>query len=134
MSDHWDLSALDEFGPDDRSGSDAGDLPQFTVTGAYGRVTVTTQFTGQVEWIALSPRVTQLSESELEREVLAVAAVASLKARAAQSQFVTGLMLTQGQDRDTVRNLVEHHMGLPTPEQALIAEAALTSTVVHDED
>ncbi|MBO0681348.1 hypothetical protein JRC04_28125 [Mycolicibacterium sp. S2-37] len=148
MSDPWDLSALDDqfpassspddgyssgldalddLGADIRPDSGTDDLPRFMATSASGQITVTTHLTGQVDWVDLSPGVTRLSESELEREILAVAAVAALKARAAQNQFVSGLMLAQGQDRDTVRNLVEHHMGLPTMEQASIAEAALTS-------
>jgi hypothetical protein len=127
------LDALDAYGTDRRDAPRQDDGPQFTVTGRAGRVTATTLLTGQIARVDLSPGVTELSESELEREILAVAAAAALKARAAQNQFVSGLMLAQGQDRDTVRNLVEHHMGLPSPEDALIAEAALTRADPWDE-
>jgi hypothetical protein len=111
----------------------SGDDVHFTVTDAAEKIAVTTRFDGAVHSVRLSS-VHGTTEFDLAREMLAVADVASTKARAGLGQFISGLLLLQGQDRASVRDLVEHHLRLPTPEQAQQAEAALATQHLHDED
>ncbi|WP_102141250.1 hypothetical protein [Mycobacterium hubeiense] len=90
-------------------------------------VTVTTFLSGLPRHIALSPRAASMTEAELAAEILGVSEIAVTKAQSAQYELVEGLLRIQGQDRDSIRELLESKMGLPTPEQAMAAEAEFNS-------
>jgi hypothetical protein len=68
-----------------------------------------------------------MTETELAAEILAVADVAAAKAQSAQYELVSGLLRIQGQDADSIREVVQQRMSLPTPDEAVAAEANLNS-------
>jgi hypothetical protein len=124
--DHDDQAALDardEYVPVDTR--DVGDShgPLFTVTNPPGTVAVTTNLNGRVQRVDLSPGVTKMTEAQLANEILVVAGVAAVKARAALHTFVASLLRVQGMDGDWARDFVERRLSLPTPGQAGAAEA-----------
>ncbi|OHU32617.1 hypothetical protein BKG78_17950 [Mycobacteroides chelonae] len=75
----------------------------------------------------LAPQTSAMTENELAAEILAVADVVAAKAQSAQYELVAGLLRIQGQDADSIREIVHDRMGLPTPDEAVAAEANLTS-------
>ncbi|MUL81994.1 MULTISPECIES: hypothetical protein [unclassified Mycolicibacterium] len=99
----------------------------FPVTNAAGTVTVTALLNGCVHRVDLSPQLSAMTEAEVAAEVLAVANVAATKARSGQYELVSGLLRIQGQDPDSIRELVEQQMNLPTPDDAVAAEASLAT-------
>lgn len=143
--DDDDLSALDFFvaAEDDASDLDAligADLPGdaafasglpelvFSVSNLDHSVTVTAYLNGEIQRVDLAPHVVSMSETELANDIVAVADVACDKARAAQYELVSTLLLVQGQDSSSIRELLEHRMQLPTPDGAAAAEARLLSS------
>lgn len=142
MHDDDDLSALDFFlaAEDTASDLDAligadppGDaatgkgLPDlvFSVSNLDRSVTVSAYLNGQIQRVDLTPHVVSMTETELAKEIVAVADVARDKARAAQYELVSTLLLVQGQDSSSIGELLEQRMHLPTPRAAAAAEARL---------
>ena len=141
-----DLAALTEFAVDgsadrlDVAGStDVEEAYEpavlFTVSNASQAVSVTTVLNGMVHRIELSPRVaSSLTEVELADEIISVAQVAAAKAQSGQYEFIYELMRIQGQDRDSIRQVLETTMGLPTPEEAIAKESRLITRHLHGHD
>lgn len=115
--------------PDRVDPADDDSIPDllFAANNADGSVTVSALMNGAIDRVELAPEVSTMTEVELAREILNVAAVAAAKGRAGQYELVSGLLQLQGQDEMSCRELLVHSLGLPTPEEAIAAEAALTS-------
>ncbi|MUL82846.1 MULTISPECIES: YbaB/EbfC family DNA-binding protein [unclassified Mycolicibacterium] len=117
------------IGPVATDNSDEG-MPDmhFSASNPSQTVIVTALLNGMIDYVELSPRAGhETTERELAAEVIAVAEVAATKARSAQYELVYEVMRLQGQDRDSIRGVVEGIMHLPTPEQAIASEAEFTS-------
>lgn len=106
--------------------------PLFSATNPAGTVTVTAYLNGQVQQVDLAPQVSELTEPELAHEIRAVAAVAAVKASAALHTFVYDLLCEAGQDRGSAREFVAQSLYLPTPEQAVAAEAEFAAHYARD--
>jgi hypothetical protein len=120
----------DESNVPDRDGQgDADASPDllFTACNAADSVRISALIDGSIRRIELSRLVSDMTETELAREILNVAGVAAAKGRAGQYELVSKLLQLQGQDEMSSRELLVSGLGLPTPEQAIAAEAALTS-------
>lgn len=115
--------------PDHDEPVDAHSIPDllFTAGNAGDSVRISALIDGSIRRVELSPQVSNMTETELAREILDVAHVAAAKGRAGQYELVSGLLQFQGQDEMSSRELLVTGLGLPTPEQAIAAEAALTS-------
>jgi len=125
-ADTSDLDALDGYVVGrDAMGDDELPVPMFTVTNPPGTVTVTTFMDGRVQQIDLSPKVTTLTESMLAEEIVVVARLATLDARAAQYSFMLEGMRQQGHDDVATRDFLQRDLDLPSPEQAVAARAAV---------
>lgn len=109
--------------------TETADIPDMTFSSANASctVTVTALLNGCVQQVDLSPQTSAMTESELAAEILAVADVAAAKAQSAQYELVSGLLRIQGQDADSIREVVHQRMSLPTPDEAVAAEANLVS-------
>lgn len=108
----------------------AGLMPdmKFAASNSAQTVTVTALLNGMIDSVELSPRAgLDTTEGELAAEIVSVAEVAATKAMSAQYELVYEVMQLQGQDRDSIRGLVEGIMRLPTPEQAIAAESDFLS-------
>jgi hypothetical protein len=130
-----DPDAIDEYVAVDAITDNDGADPQgplFTVTNPPGTVSVTTYLNGRVQHVGLSPGVTKMTEAQLAQEILVVADVAAVKARAALHTFVAGLLRLQGLDSQSARDFVEHRLSLPTPEQSSAAEGEFAARYAHD--
>jgi ESX secretion-associated protein EspD/H len=126
------LDALDEYVPADTHDVDDSHGPLFTVANPPGTVAVTTYLNGRVHRVDLAPGVTKMTEAQLAHEILVVAGVAAVKARAALHTFVASLLRVQGMDGDSARDFVERRLSLPTPEQATAAEAEFAARYARD--
>ena len=127
-SDDSDLDALGGYVADDGVPAPRdGELPAplFTVTNPPGTVTVTTFMDGRVHQIDLSPKVTTLTESMLAEEIVLIARLATQDARAAQYSFMLEGMRHQGHDNVATRDFLQRDLDLPSPEQAIVARAAI---------
>lgn len=141
-NDDNDLSALDFFVSAEDPASDLDALTEadfpgnavissglsdlvFSVTNLDQSVTVTAYLNGEIQRVDLTPHVVSMTETELAKEIVAVADVACDKARAAQYELVSTLLLAQGQDSSSIHELLERRMRLPTPDGAAAAEARL---------
>ncbi|WP_166907489.1 hypothetical protein [Mycobacterium sp. DL440] len=101
---------------------------RFSASDPWQIVTVTALLNGMIDHVELSPQTgREMTERELATEIIAVAEVAAAKAQSAQYELVYELMRLQGQDRDSIRSVVEGMLHLPTPEQAIASEAEFTS-------
>ncbi|OBJ94963.1 hypothetical protein A5638_22640 [Mycolicibacterium fortuitum] len=134
--DDGGLSALDYQYADATSDEGVGDpdtesasIPDLTFSSANASCTVvvTALLNGSVHQVDLSPQTVAMTETELAAEILAVADVAAAKAKSAQYELVSGLLRIQGQDADSIREVVQQRMSLPTPDEAVAAEANLNS-------
>ena len=150
--DETDLDALGEYvdvaEPDDDTGgrleaidpvAEAADdeflVPLFTVTNPPGTVTVTTFMDGRVQQIDLSPKVTNMTETDLAEEIIVIAGLATQDARSAQYAFMLEGMRQQGHDDVATRDFLARDLDLPTPEEAEAARAQIFATryaVGHD--
>ncbi|MGV0743562.1 YbaB/EbfC family DNA-binding protein [Mycolicibacterium sp. XJ870] len=141
--DHDSLAALDFSYPDEvDAGLDALDafdvagqaedeellVPLFTVTNPPETVTVTAYLDGRVHQIDLSPKVTNMTETDLADEILVIAGLAGQQARSAQYSFMLEGMREHGHDDFATRDFLTRDLDLPTPEQADAARAQLFST------
>ncbi|MDV3129504.1 hypothetical protein M1247_31680 [Mycobacterium sp. 21AC1] len=106
---------------------------QFVATNPTQTVTVVALLNGMVHRVDLSARVgSEMTESELADEILAVSEVAAAKGRSNQYELVYELMRVQGQDRDAIRELLESTMHLPTPSDAVTTEAEFNLRRLRD--
>lgn len=94
----------------------------YTVADPAGVVAVTAGLDGSTEFVSMSPRIADLSESELAEEVMAVAEAARMKALAAQYDIVGMLLAVGGQGDDAVREVLAR-MQLPSPDEAAEAQS-----------
>jgi hypothetical protein len=120
---HDDLGTLDFSEPRDDDVEPQG--PLFAATNPPGTITVTTYISGRVHQVDLSPTATTMTESELAQEILAVTRLASMKARSAQGAVIVDAMSRQVDDEDAIRDLVEHRLSIPTPQQVSSAEETI---------
>jgi hypothetical protein len=133
-----DLAALDFSVAAAGSGTgEAGNIPAplFSVTNPPGTVTVTTFMDGRVNHIELSPKVTDMTETDLATEIVLIAGLATQDAKSAQYAFMLEGMREQGHDDAATRDFLTRDLDLPTPEQAQAARAELFATrYVGDHD
>ncbi len=95
-TDESDLDALSDYaGTDD----DELPVPVFAVTNPPGTVTVTTFFDGRVKQIELSPKATEMTETDLADEIVVIAGLATLDAQSAQYAFMLEGMRAAGPRR-----------------------------------
>lgn len=108
---------------------------QFTVADPSNSVIVTALLSGTVERIGIGPRaVSAFTEQQLADEIIATARVAASKARSAEYEILSEILKMQGQDQDSIRYMLQHSVGLPTPEQAIFEESQFTSERIRDRD
>jgi hypothetical protein len=121
-----DLDALADYtsGPED----DELAVPVFTVTNPPGTVTVTAFLDGRVKQIDLSPKATNMTETDLADEIVVIAGLATANARSAQYAHMLEGMRQQGHDDVATRDFLARDLDLPTPEEAKAARAQLFST------
>ena len=115
----------------DRSVAVAGTMNSravFTVTNPPGTVAVTTFMDGRVQQIELSPKVTNMTETDLADEIVVIAGLATQDARSAQYAFMLEGMRQQGHDDVATRDFLARDLDLPTPEEAEAARAQLFAT------
>jgi hypothetical protein len=97
----------------------------FTASNPPASVSATVTFGGHLVDVALAPRVVEMTEAELAEEIVVIAALARQQSMAAQHVVVAGYMAELGHDGAAVRSLLEHRVGLPSPESVLAARAEL---------
>lgn len=105
----------------------------FAVTNPAGTVTAKAAVSGRIEQVELSAAVVTMTEAQLARDVIATAELANLKGRSAQHSLIEGILSYQGLDRQTAREFLDHHMDLPTPQQAEAAEAQVRAQYLRGE-
>ncbi|OBH21282.1 MULTISPECIES: hypothetical protein [unclassified Mycobacterium] len=105
-------------------------LALFTVTNPPDTVSVSALIDGRTQRVTLSPKVTNMTESELAEEVLVLADLARQKGLAGQRTFlqedqtVTESLDQLGiADTDVIREFMDAVYPLPTAEQADMAQA-----------
>ncbi|HEX2284932.1 MAG TPA: YbaB/EbfC family DNA-binding protein [Mycobacterium sp.] len=121
------LDALSGYGTAETD-DDQVPVPVFTVTNPPGTVTVTTFLDGRVKQIDLSPKVTDMTETDLADEIVVIAGLATQDAKSAQYAYMLEGMRQQGHDDAATRDFLTRDLDLPTPEQAQAARAALFAT------
>lgn len=133
---HSDLGALDFSDPTD-SETGGGDLQvlsslteheedpeldQFTVANPSKSVSVTALMDGRIQKVELSDHVERMSEPQLAEEIFVLADLARQKARAAQYTFLLESLRGDEQGTESLRQLVDLTLTLPTPEEAAAAQ------------
>lgn len=117
--DEAEVSALDilaEYSPaEDDEYADAPEL--FSVTNPPGTVTVSTSMDGRVHEIALSSKMTDMTETDLAEEIVVIAELATERARSAQYELMLREMRDQGHDDVATRDFLTRDLDLPTPDQ-----------------
>jgi hypothetical protein len=122
-----DLDALGDY-PAEPADDDEVPVPVFAVTNPPGTVTVTAFLDGRVKRIDLSPKVTDMTETDLADEIVTIAGLATADARSAQYAYMLEGMRQQGHDDVATRDFLARDLDLPTPDQAKAARAQLFST------
>jgi hypothetical protein len=122
-----DLDALGGYA-EQTAEDDEPPVPVFTVTNPPGTVTVTAFLDGRVKRIGLSPKVTDMTETDLADEIVVIAGLATADARSAQYAHMLEGMRQQGHDDAATREFLARDLDLPTPDQAKAARAQLFST------
>jgi len=107
--------------------------PLFSVTNPPGTLTVTAFLDGGIQSVEISPSVTGMTESELAQELLAIAKVAAMKARAGQYEFLLEATPQEAGEREFLGEFLQHGVGLPTPEQAAQVEAEFVQRYLRDD-
>lgn len=102
--------------------------PVFTVTNPPGTVTVTTFLDGRVKQIDLSPKATDMTETDLADELVVIAGLATQDAKSAQYAFMLEGMRQQGHDDAATRDFLTRDLDLPTPDQAQAARSQIFAT------
>ncbi|OHT96368.1 hypothetical protein [Mycobacterium syngnathidarum] len=105
----------------------------FTVTNPPGTVSVSALASGQPAHIDLSPRVVDMTESQLTDEILVIARLAAQQALAGQNLILSSALERLGVDRMSIRNHLEHDAGLPSIEAVLEERAEIFATRYRDE-
>lgn len=102
----------------------------FTVTNPPETVSVSALMDGRTQRVHLSPRATNMTESELAAEILVLSDLARQKGLAGQHSFlVDNDVLSQSlhemgiDDGEVVRGFMDNFVHLPTAEQAEAAQA-----------
>jgi hypothetical protein len=123
-------SDLDALGDYTEEPAEDGELPVpvFAVTNPPGTVTVTAFLDGRVKQIDLSPKVTDMTETDLADEIVVIAGLATADARSAQYAYMLEGMRQQGHDDVATRDFLARDLDLPTPDEAKTARAQLFST------
>lgn len=116
------LDALDTVGDDEL------EVPLFGVTNPPGTVTVTTYMDGRVQQIDLSPKVINMTETDLAEEILVIADLAAQDARSAQYSLILEGMREQGHDDFATRDFLTRDLHLPTPDEVDSVRAQVFST------
>jgi ESX secretion-associated protein EspD/H len=122
-----DLDALGDY-TDGLAEDDELPVPVFAVTNPPGTVTVTAFLDGRVKQVDLSPKVTDMTETDLADEIVVIAGLATADARSAQYAYMLEGMRQQGHDDVTTRDFLARDLDLPTPDEAKAARAQLFST------
>lgn len=102
--------------------------PVFAVTNPPGTVTVTAFLDGRVKQIEISPKATDMTETDLADEIVVIAGLATADARSAQYAYMLEGMRQQGHDDVATRDFLTRDLDLLTPEEAKAARAQLFST------
>jgi hypothetical protein len=103
--------------------------PLFTVINPPKTVSVAALMDGRTERVRLSSKVTNMTESELAAEIVALAGLARQKGLAGQWSLLGSTALPDSlrdmgvQNSDVLRNFLQNFMPLPTPENAALAQA-----------
>ncbi len=92
-------------------------MPVFTVANPPGTVTVTAFMDGRVKQIDLSPKATDMTETDLADEIVVIAGLATQDAKSAQYAFMLEGMREQGHDDVATRDFLARDLDLPTPER-----------------
>jgi hypothetical protein len=123
-------SGLDALGDYTEEPAEDGELPVpvFAVTNPPGTVTVTAFLDGRVKQIDLSPKITEMTETDLADEIVVIAGLATADARSAQYAYMLEGMRQQGHDDVATRDFLARDLDLPTPDEAKAARAQLFST------
>ena len=119
-----DLDALDGVIDAEPANDDPAEIT-FTVTNPAGSVSVSVLTDGSVRRVALTGRVTTMTESDLAEEILLIAGLATQDARAAQYAYMLDGMRQQGHDEVATRDFLSRDLDLPSPEDASAARARL---------
>jgi hypothetical protein len=122
-----DLDVLGGYA-DETAEEDELGAPVFTVTNPPGTVTVTAFLDGRVKQVDLSPKVTDMTETDLADEIVVIARLATQDARSAQYAYMLEGMRQQGHDDVATRDFLARDLDLPTPDEAKAARAQLFST------
>ena len=83
---------------------------------------------GRVQQIDLSPKVTDMTETDLADEIVVIAGLATQDARSAQYAFMLEGMRQQGHDNVATRDFLARDLDLPSPEEAEAAQAQVFAT------
>jgi DNA-binding protein YbaB len=122
-----DLDALGGYAAEP-AGDDELPVPVFAVSNPPGTVTVTAFLDGRVKQVELSPKVTDMTETDLADEIVVIAGLATADARSAQYAYMLEGMRQQGHDDVATREFLARDLDLPTPDEAKTARAQLFST------
>jgi hypothetical protein len=122
-----DLNALGDY-PQEPAEDDELPVPVFAVTNPPGTVTVTAFLDGRVKQVDLSPKVTEMTETDLADEIVVIAGLATADARSAQYVYMLKGMRQQGHDDVATRDFLARDLDLPTPDEAKAARAQVFST------
>jgi hypothetical protein len=127
-----ELDAIDSVTEDTEEEEEDG-MQLFTVTNPPETVSVSALIDGRTQRVRLSPKATNLTESELAEEVIVLADLARQKGRAGQHTYLMeNASQTEGlqelgeiglDSNELLRQFTETGMQLPTPEQADAAQA-----------
>ena len=122
------LAAFDDFLPPEPADPPDTGEELFSVTNPPGTVTVSALSDGRVHRIELSPEAVTVPEDGLSAEILVIAELATMRARAAQFSYMLEGMQGPGHDSVETRDFLHRTRGLPAPEEADAAQARLFAT------
>lgn len=127
------LSALDMYRPSTFPDEDLVQTALFTAANPSGSVAVTVLLNGQILRVELAPDIS-MTEAELGAEVVLIASLAQMQARAGIHTIVAALMRLKGRDPAHTASILERNLGFPSP-STLAAERVkvLASCHVSDE-
>ncbi|BBZ31081.1 hypothetical protein MMAD_53760 [Mycolicibacterium madagascariense] len=95
----------------------------FTVANPPATVTVSACADGRIRHVDLAQRVAAMGEADLADEIVAIAELATRHALAAQYMGVLDGMTEEGHDAATTRDFLARDLGLPSPAEAVAAQA-----------
>lgn len=113
-------------------------LELFTVTNPLDTVSVSALMDGRTYRVTLSPKVTNMTETELAEEICVLAELAHMKGMAGQYSYVLDhgtqaegldeVRLLGVDSQELIRGFMENEMHFPSPEQADAAQAEVFAT------